>query len=432
MPETSPEDLKDCTVRISHEGGQNHDGSGFFVTSGLILTCAHVCQKAKGKPIFIHWREKPYPVRIKFCSKDIETLDLALLELVDSTIKTPHIYLEETINIGDELYNFGYPEKYPQGDVGTFEAVDFDGKHFFKFKGDLVHRGLSGSPLLNLGTGKVCGIVVISLNSTMDFGGRAISTKTIFEHLSEVKEFHKSFNKKENPFIPQTGKIEDINLVFGREAVIQNIFELLNTGSGVALIGESGMGKSSLLNCIKSQAEKKLTSPRKPIYLDLGNFTTDNDFYYELCCQVGINCDYDNPFKGIRLSHELKKHRLLLLLDGLWKDMNWQGFTNPVRNQLRSLANEFDAPLRLVVAADKPLTQLFADSGKDSPFENVCIEIQLQPWDETTIRNFINHRLADTNIHFSEVQIQELIRKSRGNPQKLMMLCYEIYKKYCQ
>jgi type II secretory pathway predicted ATPase ExeA len=199
----------------------------------------------------------------------------------------------------------------------------------------------------------------------------------------------------------------------------------------VALIGESGMGKSSLLRLIETQVSHQLNLPRKPIYLDLGNVISDNDFYYELCCQLDINCNYENPLKGIRLTHELKKHRLLLLLDGLRKDMVWEGFTNPVRNQLRSLANEVDAPLRLVVAADRHLTELFADSGADSPFENVCLEIPLKPWDETTIRNFIHQRLANTNINFSESQIQELITKSKGNPQKLMMYCYEMYQQWC-
>jgi type II secretory pathway predicted ATPase ExeA len=432
MPETSPEDLKNCTVRISHEGGQNHDGYGFFVTPQLILTCAHVCQLAEGKPIYIYWQEQRYPVKVKFCSQDIETLDLALLELEDSTLNVPYVYLNESINIGDKLYNFGYPDNYAQGDSGTFEYVGLDGKQLFKFKEGLVRPGLSGSPLLNLTTKQVCGMIAITLDRTQDLGGRGIPIQTIFESLPELKDFYQSLDKKvyPNPFVPRTGKVEEVNLIFGRESEIKEIFETLNSGSGVALIGESGMGKSSLLRLIETQVSHQLNLPRKPIYLDLGNVISDNDFYYELCCQLDINCNYENPLKGIRLTHELKEHRLLLLLDGLRKDMIWEGFTNPVRNQLRSLANEVDAPLRLVVAADRPLTRLFADSGADSPFENVCLEIQLKPWDENTIRQFIHHRLAGTNVRFSESQIQELITKSQGNPQNLMVLCYENYKQF--
>lgn len=198
------------------------------------------------------------------------------------------------------------------------------------------------------------------------------------------------------------------------------------------MIGESGMGKTSLLDLIKIKSKDYLSSPRKPIYLDFGDIVTDNDFYYKLCYEVGIHCDYAHPLKGVLLTHELEKHRLLLLLDGLKKDMIWEGFTNPVRNQLRSLANQgLETPLRLVVAANKNLTQLFADSGADSPFDNVCLEVELKPWNETTIRNFINHCLADTNIHFDESDIQQAIKISKGNPQKLMEFCYRTYKKYC-
>jgi|GEM_PF-1172253 len=432
MPETSPEDLKDCTVRISHEGGQNHDGSGFFVSPQLIVTCAHVCQKAGVKPIYIHWQGNPYLVRIKSCYNDVEITDLTLLELVDSQIQHPHVHLDDKpIAIGAKFFNFGYPDNYPQGDVGSFEYVGLDGRKLFKFKDGVVRPGLSGSPLLNLATKKVCGLVTTTLDRNQDLGGRGIPTKIIFEHFPEVKEFQQSFSKQENPFIPLNGKIEDINLVFDRELEIKRIFELLNSSSGVALIGESGSGKSSLLNLIKVQAATQLRSPRKPIYLDFGNIINDNDFYYGLCFQAGINCDYDHPIRGFRLKQELEKHRLLLLLDGLRKDMIWEGFTNAVRNQLRSLANTgSDAPLRLIVAADQPLTQLFNDSGADSPFENVCIEVKLEPWNETTIRHFIKHRLADTNIHFSESDIEEAIKNSQGNLQKLMVFCYETYKKY--
>ena len=154
MPETSVSDLKDCTVRISRDGGKKHDGSGFFVAPQLILTCAHVCQQAKGKQIYIHWKEKPYPVNVKFCSEDIDIIDLALLELSDLTIDRPHVYLDETVEIGDELFNFGYPDNYESGDVGSFEYIELDGKGFFKFKDDRVRPGLSGSPLLNLTTKK--------------------------------------------------------------------------------------------------------------------------------------------------------------------------------------------------------------------------------------------------------------------------------------
>nr|MDJ0903586.1 hypothetical protein [Xenococcus sp. MO_188.B8] len=51
---------------------------------------------------------------------------------------------------------------------------------------------------------------------------------------------------KQNPFKYLTGRIDDPKLVFGREKEVKRIFELLNIGSSVAVIGEREIGKSSL------------------------------------------------------------------------------------------------------------------------------------------------------------------------------------------
>ena len=49
--------LKICTVLLSHEGGKNHDGTGFFVAHGLIITCAHVCQKFQSYKAYATWNK---------------------------------------------------------------------------------------------------------------------------------------------------------------------------------------------------------------------------------------------------------------------------------------------------------------------------------------------------------------------------------------
>ena len=56
-----------------------------------------------------------------------------------------------------------------------------------------------------------------------------------------------------NPFIPQTGTVDDPPLFFGREGEIKRVFEVLNNNGSVALIGEEGIGKSSLLWAIYQQ-----------------------------------------------------------------------------------------------------------------------------------------------------------------------------------
>jgi len=238
----------------------------------------------------------------------------------------------------------------------------------------------------------------------------------------------------DNPFIPKGGKIDDPKFFLGREREIRRVFETLNSGSSVAIIGERAIGKSSLLQAIYREAPNQLRPPRQPIYLDLKNVCDENDFYGALCHKAGIE-----TAKGYLLERALESHRLLLLLDEVEK-MTWDGFTNQVRGQLRGLAEGNNAPLRLVVAACTSLDTLFPDSqdkNMTSPFKGICIEENLKQWDEKISREFIVSRLQASwltpvagPVNFTEAEIAGLIAESGGYPQQLMQLCYKTYDRY--
>jgi len=231
----------------------------------------------------------------------------------------------------------------------------------------------------------------------------------------------------QNPFTPLGGAIEDPNLFFGRDREIREIFETLNSGSSVAIIGESGLGKSSLLQAIKRTAFQN--SGRKPIYIGLGHLQSDDEFYAALCDSIGIE-----TCSGYQLQRKTKQFRILLLLDVVDK-MRENLFTNQVRSQLRALADGSDPPLRLVVAASKSLDVLFPDSQNiTSPFENVCIQQTLNVWDESTTYNFIQNRLgADflqpelRSIKFNNDEISRIFQATGGHPQKVMQKCHQLF-----
>lgn len=237
-----------------------------------------------------------------------------------------------------------------------------------------------------------------------------------------------------NPFVPTTGKIDIPQLFFNRDKEKQRIFENLNSGSSVALIGERQIGKSSLLLAISQEAETELQPPRQPIPLDLQNIRDEDDFYGALCDAINIE-----KTKGYFLERALQKHRILLLLDEVEK-MTWDGFTNNVRAQLRGLAEGSTAPLRLVVAARSPLDVLFPDSeGMTSPFANICIEEKIGRWNEKTMGGFIASRLNSPllkpgakSVSFTEEEIARVMAESGGHPQKLMRLCNRIYADYLE
>jgi hypothetical protein len=245
-----------------------------------------------------------------------------------------------------------------------------------------------------------------------------------------VPRSQKLLSELANPFVPQQGRVDDSQQFFNRDREIRRVFEVLNSGSSVALIGEEGIGKSSLLWKICQLADSCLYSPRQSVFLDLNWVNDENDFYGALCHEVGIPESRDYS-----LTRNLRDRRILLAIDNVGK-MTWEGFTRGVRDRLRGLAEGSNAPLKLILAASEPLERLFNDSqneGKTSPLAGICQEESLKPWDEaTTARAFIDARLAMTSVRFTEEEIIQLVQESGGHPRQLMQLCYRTYSRYME
>jgi len=253
---------------------------------------------------------------------------------------------------------------------------------------------------------------------------RESTSITIDQVIEDVRDSTASLA---NPFVPQQGRVDNLELFFDRERELRRVFEILNSGSSVALIGEEGIGKSSLLWKVCQLAESCLHSPRESVFLDLNEVDDEDDFYSALCDKVGIS-----ESKGYRLSRNLRDRRILLAIDNVGK-MTWVGFTRGVRDRLRGLAEGSNAPLKLILAANEPLDDLFNDSqdeSKTSPLSGICQEENLKPWDEATARTFIKARLAMTSVRFPKEEIIQLVQESGGYPRRLMQLCYQTYARY--
>ncbi|MDF5721115.1 MAG: ATP-binding protein [Rhizonema sp. PD37] len=251
------------------------------------------------------------------------------------------------------------------------------------------------------------------------------------EKIKEIPNIVGRKNRIFNPFIPQHGRVENPQQFFGREREIQRVLEILNSGSSVALIGEEGIGKSSLLWMICQKAESFLESPRQSVFVDLNEVDNEEDLYSTLCHEVGIP-----ESTGYMLNRNLRQHKnkVLLALDNVGK-MTRQGFSRQVRDKLRGLSEGSNAPLKLILGATLPLNDLFNDShdeGKTSPLAGICQEEHIQPWEEITTRAFISSRLAKTAVNFTEEEIIQLVQESDGHPKRLMQLCYRIYARYLE
>lgn len=132
-----------------------------------------------------------------------------------------------------------------------------------------------------------------SIEDAYQFGCVEIRLYNLPEHLKPVIYINptpKPRVKKiiPNPFVPQNGRVEQPEQFFGRQREIQRIFEVLNSGSSVALIGKDGIGKSSLLWEICRVAENRLQQERQAVFFDLNDIGDEKDFYIALCDKVAI------------------------------------------------------------------------------------------------------------------------------------------------
>src|SRR6266566_3030913 len=195
--------LRRCTVKLLVPGGH---GTGFFVTPGTILSCAHVvkpAQEAK-KAVTAYWNGQSYTASIqRYLAEmhpDLQMLysDLALLK-VDNLTSHPCVYLHEEAHLGDKFYSYGYIEDYKGGDSSTFENEGWtdEGKLLLKLKAGQAQSGLSGAPVLNRRTGGVCGVMKRSRGTDSDLGGRAIPVSIVFQELPELVEQQRQFHQRD-------------------------------------------------------------------------------------------------------------------------------------------------------------------------------------------------------------------------------------------
>ncbi|MFD6069668.1 trypsin-like peptidase domain-containing protein, partial [Amycolatopsis lurida] len=179
------------TVPLTTPSGRTK-GTGFHVTSTMLLTCAHVVTDA-GRPVeYLEGPGGPFEVlRDWLLPGGPDGLDLALLRAPASS-PDPPAYLSEATAPGDDLWVFGYPDgNYRAGDSvsirydGTSEHVA--GPVLLKGTQGRIRPGMSGGPVLNWRTGAICGVVRYR-DGTHDDTARFVPMSTIFQAYPGLSE----------------------------------------------------------------------------------------------------------------------------------------------------------------------------------------------------------------------------------------------------
>ncbi len=196
MKQSLYELLRHCTARVSVSGKTGY-GTGFFVAPGLLLTSAHVIRTTQfpTDEVQVFWDRQSYHAQITRVVDDVG-IDLALLR-VDFT-SHPCVLLAKGVLPFDNLYSYGYPDIRPGGEPATFilEGKVGDQEEQLKFKNGQVRPGLSGSPLLNVRSGYVCGVIQHTRGrNSEELGGRAIPVSIVFQVFPEVEILQRQFHR---------------------------------------------------------------------------------------------------------------------------------------------------------------------------------------------------------------------------------------------
>lgn len=218
-----------------------------------------------------------------------------------------------------------------------------------------------------------------------------------------------------NPF-GLTGRITDPARFFDRVDLLRRVFQELNKGVNISLVGVSQVGKSSVLAQVCAQGPQRMRDTSVSFqYLNLEWVDDEEDFYAALADALKLG----HPLRGYHLTRALRGTRHVLCLDEIEK-MTWEGFTVKLRSHLRGLADGPAAPLKLVIASRSPLARLFPDSPElDSPLFSVCHQLDVPPFPPRVVRAFLRHHLRGTGVTYSEAEIARLIAQTGGHPGKL-------------
>ncbi|MGK7901122.1 MAG: CHAT domain-containing protein [Hormoscilla sp.] len=232
-----------------------------------------------------------------------------------------------------------------------------------------------------------------------------------------------------NPF-GKKGRITNPKEFFGRKELLDELFEKLARGVNCSLVGESEIGKSSILSMVCHWGPEKIGLPRLPpdafIYLDMQIIHHEDQFFQALCDELKIE-----TCRGYELARALRGKRYILCIDEIEKMTRQEHFTGDERSELRGLAEGDNAPFKLAIASRSPLNALFPDSDDmTSPLDNICRQLNVGPFSEKEAREFLNHRLRGTGVFFTDREIDELVQKSECHPARLQEAAAELYDRY--
>lgn len=223
-----------------------------------------------------------------------------------------------------------------------------------------------------------------------------------------------------NPF-HTNGRINDPASFFDRERLVREIQTELKKRCSVSLVGESQIGKSSLLYYLFRTSAEWLPDVAV-VHVDLQRVLDEADF-----CENVLRPLSESGRTLRDLRYALDARDVVLLLDEVEK-LTDRDFSPKLRDLLRALAQQPN--FALCVATQRPLEEVFPPSSLTSPFHNIFTRKTLGPFSEADARRFLMTTLAPTGVVFSARDIERLMRDSQGHPAQLQRLAKALFDEY--
>lgn len=288
-PDALEQLLRCCVVEVGDLG------TGFLIDEQTALTCSHLFIRS-GKwdeppaNTILRWNGNKGSARVT-CIRTAQTRNLPDIAFLDDIrwekdLVTPFAMLSNDWDTGNFYYVWGHPEgDFVAGSALTFtydraDAVHRLGPTYKKLFGPFYPApGFSGSPILNMNTGRVCGLAAISLNKDAAEGIAAVPISYVLDQRPGLKGRLETLHRK----LSKWADLTPSGLAWHRaseycaatRATIPNCYRnvgqehyqpreielhlqefLASNAAGMFIVGNSGMGKTTLLARFAIEQEK--------------------------------------------------------------------------------------------------------------------------------------------------------------------------------
>lgn len=259
-----------------------------------------------------------------------------------------------------------------------------------------------------------------------------------------------------NPFT-YGNPISDAGRFVGRQREVEQIFSRLRNVEfeSSSLVGERRIGKTSLLYFI-ADADVRRAHGLEPaefifVYIDLAlldTTTTPTRFWQYLLRQIVPHLsetDAEPLHEALREPNALdnftlaevfdrldaQQRNVVLLLDEFENVTRNKNFTPDFFYGLRSLAIHHH--LALITSSRRELIELtHSDEIRSSPFFNIFANINVRLLTDDDARALMENALSETEIRFTNSEIEMLLREAGTHPFFLQTACHFMFQAYVQ